>query len=529
MSLKEFEITEPSLSPKPIGINSINNIIIPTQPAPPTTKPTPEPAPTSSTKPAKLLADEQLDDQEVLFKFKTAKITQLISKFTKSATNLPSIFQTTTPLSNVQVKPQQDVKLNTTVLAGIITGIGLVIVIINLGVLFICRRNLKKFLKSSKDTKSPRDDMIQEYFEAFNTLHKNKTMGRGGSSAGVLSAATLKQNQAALNATLNLQALQQQQQQKLSGANSVSSGDELLLHESSKLFYNQSNQSAFKPFARNEELNLLDLQRQLILQQGNQYDKINHHQAAQLAAAQHKLKNSMLLNNESSDQYAHTYESLDTLEMPNRRNMVQLGVNSRNYNRAVDSLLSDGNEANNTNLTDIGNFNVSSSSTSSSSGVSSTHQFIRNNSSNNANANLDSHLLIPNLTQAQLVQLSDMKKMNNLILNSTVNNNNNNGKGTMNPKVNQFLFNGQQQSLFCANTNELINVSNIGSNCGVGSWSPDSAYYSAIPTLTNYSGYNVQPQCSSFNTQQLQQFVNMSFNNNGNANSNDTGYKSHLV
>jgi hypothetical protein len=79
----------------------------------------------------------------------------------------------TAPSTNVK-----EAKINTAVLAGIVSGIGLVIVVINLAVLFVCRRNLKKRLlknghKDTAGSSSSHDDIIQEYFEAFHTLHNN--------------------------------------------------------------------------------------------------------------------------------------------------------------------------------------------------------------------------------------------------------------------------------------------------------------------------------------------------------------------
>lgn len=349
---------------------------------------------------------------------------------TRAALFLNKIVATSSSSSSVLVR-QTESRLNTAILAGIISGIGLVILIINIGVLVMCRRNLKKLLKSSKE--SNREDMIQEYFEAFNTLHNSKTLNLGHN---VLKGENI----------LNIPQLQQQ-------LRTNSSTDDSLLIESAQLFYNpQFNReltmrqsSAFKPFNRDENNSTTLLQIQpnlsqmhLMQRQGlNQYDKMTH------------LNKSKNLQNESNGQYAHTYESLDTLEMPNRRALVHLGISSRNYRTVLNST----NESNllqspnSTEITDAtGNFNLSTSTNlSSTSGASSTHQFIK---------------------QGQLV---------------TFGNGNAHSNGVFN----------------------LVNASEEAGSAG-GEWSPDSAYYSSIPALNNYAtSFAIQP----FSNQQLQQFI----------------------
>ncbi len=160
--------------------------------------------------------------------------------------------------------------------------------------------------------------------------------------------------------------LQQQQQQ----SSSNSSGD-----ESSKLFYNPKQDLLLKRHVLQQ------------IHQDHQYDKMNH----QIV---HKEEDDKELDQQH---YAHTYECLDHIEMPAnaKSRAIHLGVSgrtsSRNYRHnpavtaahtvdLINSFNSSSVEQAN-NLTDIANFNVSSSSTSSSSGVSSTHQFIHSNNS----------------------------------------------------------------------------------------------------------------------------------------------------
>lgn len=369
-------------------------------------------------------------------------------------------------------KQPEAAKLNTAILAGIISGIGLVIVVINLAVLFICRRNLKKFLKSTKSDKNDitSPDILQDYFEAFNTLQTMKSQDP---------KAQLKMLNE-MNAALTLQ--QMKTLPNNSNANnrtvSINSGDEPLMSESAKLFYNSqffknmtlkqteaaltNTTSAFKPFIR--EVNDKTLSQQQLLQpmdsllsrntnangnflnQHNQYDKITHIQPGQA---------------QFDNQYAHTYECLD-----NSEKRLQLGT--RGYNHQQSSLQSPND-----------NVNVSTSSTSSSSGASSTQHLIRNP---------NQHINIENLVSAQQLQ-------------------------SLTPAQLAMVITGNQKGFKCA-----CGVNSFGDVCGVcgtanGSWSPDSAYYSSIP---NYAAYNIQ------SGNQPPQFA--SFNFNGNEN-----FKSHLV
>lgn len=482
-----------------IGINSINNIIIPHKLLQAATN---QKTPTTTTSNLQQKHEEEQD--EMLFNLQTAKITQLYTEFKKISTKLSS--SSSSPLrqrttltipfvdNTQQQQPQThtDFKLNTTVLAGIISGIGLVIVVINLAVLYLCRRNLKNFLKSPSSASSSsssssassssttssgssssslnnktlnknvnlRDDLIQEYFEAFNTMHKPTT-------ANITPIALM-------NTIHRLQ----QQQQLLSQNNS---SDESLLTST---------------FLRSQQDQEMLIKRQLLqLQQTNhnQYDKMNH-------------QSSKADQDQQQQHYAHTYECLDNLEMPVQNKQLQRGGNGihlgisgrtsqRNYRNNNTTDLNSFNTDTTTNTTDLANFNVSTSSNASSSGVSSQHQFINNNNS----------------------------KLH--LLNSTGNTHLNTLNGSK-----QLLQQQQQNSQFLKfnNTGDLINVSNIANGNNGGTWSPDSAYYSAIPTLTNYNNYNLkllhqqQLQLQSAdhqfnNSNNNQQFVNSSFNSNVNS------------
>ena len=406
-----------------------------------------------------------------------------------------------------------DPQFNTNVLAGIISGIGLVIVVINLAVLFFCRRNLKKFLKSTKEVKGDqqergqaplRDEMLQEYFEAFNTLH---TLGLANGPCNTSS------KQLKLLSEINALTLGAQQQQQLNllqaHTSSMNSGDESLMNESAKLFYNsqqffknmtlkqteaalaKTSSSAFKPFIR--ELNEKTLSQQQLLQH-NQYDKMSHVQAQQ---AHHFQQQKFVPP--PDNQYAHTYECLDVVDPAKR---AQFNYNGRANEQAANSLLQSPNTLMNE-LANSNNFNVSSSSTSSSSGASSTQQLIRNpHDSIMMSNNLMTQQL---LTQAQLATLNELK----------------------------LAIQNQQtlKSFICA-----CGATCFSGVCGVcgnsnnenttGSWSPDSAYYSSIPTLTNYAAYNMHANgVLNGNQHMQQQFTSFNFNNNPNG----ENFKSHLV
>lgn len=532
-----------------IGINSINNIILPTF------------------KPQISVKQEQ----------KPIIIRPIIVQTSSSSSSTTASTEAPTKsikslMSSVIIRPNKSLmndissRFNTAVLAGIISGIGLVVVIVNVAVLFICRRNLKKFLKNTatKDTnlnqtssdRSPRDDMIQEYFDAFNTLHNNtkSTTVRTNSTSTNL-ALSPNGNRFPIhnfNPSDNLIAMNKHLQtlrtNSLSSSSSSNTGDDSLLHhESAQLFYNnnntqfnremtmrQSTASAFKPFTRDDpngliaKQQILDMQRQLMLQQGNQYDRMNHHHPAQLKGK----GSSLLITNDSTGQYAHTYESLDTLELPNRRQFVHLGISSRNYRTGTDL-----NQSSNllqsplANLdSNNGNISTTSTSTSSSSGTSSTHHLLMRNNNQSENLKLlDNQKFDDSQTKSnQLVCLNDLNKLSQFVIlnNSTV-------KGANVQLINCALaqaiggINNGEQQLFLSNQ--------------AGTWSPDSAYYSSIPTLTNYATNSnsfciQQPTVpSSHQPQQQQQFVphqflnlNNNLINNVNNNNNDN-FKSHLV
>lgn len=409
-------------------------------------------------------------DPEVVSK--TTVKAELLKQF-KSSSKPPD--QLLAKLSIQKTQPAETAKLNTTVLAGIIAGIGLVIVLINLGVLFICRRNLKKFLKSSKtdddkinNTLNPSSDILQDYFEAFNTLHNMKNQDPK------LQLKMLNEMNTALTLQHQMKTLPNNQNRTIS----MSSGDEPLMNDSAKQFYNSqffknmtvkqteaalANTSAFKPFIR--EVNDKTLSQQQLLQpinqsfmnQSNQYDKITHIQPGQTLPYQ-------------DNQYAHTYECLD--DQNNQKNRLQQ-LNTRGYNQA--SLQSP-----------TENINVSTSSTSSSSGASSTQHLIRQPHGQNK-MNIDG--LVSALTPAQIAM----------------------------------VLNQQEQSGFKC----VCGANSFGdmcTNCGNsnGSWSPDSAYYSSIPNYAQFNNVQNNPQMMN----QQQQFTSFNFNSNLNGNEN---FKSHLV
>jgi hypothetical protein len=458
--------------------------------------------------------------------------------------------------SNPRLKSSQsnnDNKLNTTVLAGIVCGIGFVIVLINLGILFICRRNLKKFLKNTKDSQhsssnQPRDDMIQEYFDAFNTFQN-------------LNKSTLPP----VNKLLLQTGLSEQQKKALTLLhNKHLNTDDSLLIESAQLFYNPqipvrqacvstgsssstsstSSTSAFKPFNRLDENNqTLNSKHHLIEQafalsqqmKQNQYDKISHlnHQGHlnHNQFLKHNNNNNQNELNSSSGQYAHTYECLDNLEVPNRRNNTNLNnnknyrtLNLNNNDSGVDTTMimmmmnslqsptntTTTNATLTNNLNDLNFNNVSTSSASSSSGTSLTQHLIKNNNNSQdfvTNHHHPHHLLnnhhFQQQQQQQIITLNDLKHLNHLILN------NNNSNATVS------LLNNKLNNLICNANGEIL--TSLDNN---GTWSPDSAYYSSIPTLTNYS--NNQQQHNHHHNHHHQQ----QFNNTNNLNE---SFKSHLV
>jgi hypothetical protein len=445
-------------------------------------------------------------------------------------------------------KHQTENKLNTTVLAGMVCGIGLVIVIINLGILFICRRNLKSFLKSTKDTHGtqPRhdSDMIQDYFDAFNTfqnLQSKSTMPAFKSK--LLQGGLSEQQQKALTLLHN----HHHQQQHIK--TNINSDDSLLI-ESAQLFYNplaqqqqqsfnrempvRQTSSAFKPFNRDDTLSQQQLIESLALQQQqqqqrnsflqfrqNQYDKMSHLNQQSQFKQQQQQQNDF---NSSAGQYAHTYECLDSLEVPSRnrlggssniqvpgaKNYRTLNTNDSGVDTTMMMMMMNSLQSPN----DLNFNNVSTSSASSSSGTSLTQQLIKNGNQQD---------FLQQQPPQQIITLNDLKHLNHLILN-----NNSNSSATvslLNNKLNSLIACGEQ-------TNILNSLDNNGT------WSPDSAYYSSIPTLTNYSNNNNNnnnitnnnkghPNSSNNNmsNQHLQQLNINSFNSN---NLNES-FKSHLV
>jgi len=431
----------------------------------------------TTTEPAIIIQPEQV--APVVSPLPTTLKNALIKQFSTSTRAQASITEQTNPW-------------NTNVLAGIIAGIGLVIVVINLAVLFVCRRNLKKFLKSTKDGSKPgqkldgsipTSEMLQDYFEAFSTLHNlhNKPNLSPEEQSKAQQKIINDINAFTLNHKQHLLTLQQKSNANTINNNrtaSMNSGDEPLMNESAKLFYNSqqffknmtlkqteaalASTSAFKPFIREVNDNNLPMenllvrqhfiQQQQLQQQANQYDKISHIQAGQ------SIPN-------FENQYAHTYECLD----PNGNVEIRRGASQNNI------LLSSPNFD--------PQFNVSTSSTSSSSGASSTQHLIRNNNQHDS-------------------------IMSN---------------GHSNQRVNMDALVGQQlQALTPAQLHSLLNSGN-----GTGAWSPDSAYYSSIPTYGQFGmHFNNQNNGNSSGQMIQQQFSSFNFGLNNGENNN---FKSHLV
>jgi len=424
-------------------------------------------------------------------------------------------------------EPQQ---WNTNVLAGMIAGIGMVIVVINLAVLFVCRRNLKKFLKSTKeggkagqklDGSVPTSEMLQDYFEAFSTLHN--LHNKPNLSAEEQSKAQQKIindiNAFTLNHKQHLLTLQQKSAANtiINGSNnrtaSVSSGDEPLMNESAKLFYNSqqlfknmtlkqteaalASTSAFKPFIREvndktlSQQQLLPMdnllvrnhfiqQQQLQHQQANQYDKISHIQSGQSAP-------------NFENQYAHTYECLD----PNGNVEIRRGTAQQQGNILLGSPNFDP------------QFNVSTSSTSSSSGASSTQHLIRSNNQHDS-------ILSGGHSSQQMLLGQQLQGLTPAQLHTLLNSGNH-----QTPMVFKCV----------CGANSYGDVCGVCGCTGTGAWSPDSAYYSSIPTMgANYGQFGIH--CNNNNSSQMaQQFSSFNFSSGGNVinNGENNSFKSHLV
>jgi hypothetical protein len=335
----------------------------------------------------------------------------------------------------------------TTVLAGVIAGVGLVIVIINLGVLFVCRRNLKKFLKSSSNACSSssssssntsstttsrrsktlgtaKDDhlIIQEYLEAFNTLHnKRQEMANNNRTSSTSSSGGLDDSLL------------------LNGPGHLLNAAGVSIEPTTML---RASQSAFRPFlGRNND--------QMLLQTancGNQYDKINHHNLLHLLTHHQSFAKPLdHCEMSSQDQYAHTYECLDTLEVPNRRfiNGGATLINSTNkpYRTVFSPKMLTLENQHQQPAELVNNISSSSGGSAASSGHSSTHQFIK----------------ISNGDPKQFNNTNSLQHLIQLPINS-------------------------QQLCSLVNGGELL-LHN-------GSWSPDSAYYSSIPQQPNNNSYN---------------------------------------
>lgn len=221
--------------------------------------------------------------------------------------------------------------------------------------------------------------------------------------------------------------------------------------------------------------------------------------------------------NDSTGQYAHTYESLDTLEFPSRRvgpatAVVHLGISSRNYRTLLahhqvagataaghftDHLITAGhtslspNTSNTTNLTELGNFNLSTSSASSTSGSSdtSTSKFLKPSLVN---------VNVPGLTQAQLIQLINAQQQ-------------------------------QQQQQQCACV-PLVGGTDANANTILqGTWSPDSAYYSSIPANMVPANYLGAAAYTLHQQQPHHHFLVNSSNGNAAFTTSHDQFKSHLV
>jgi hypothetical protein len=308
-----------------IGVNSIKNIIMPHIFTTASIKKSAVSLSNQKVKTRKIHIDLE---KKTLFNWQTTKKSQVLTKLRKLSHSDEK--QTVATLKGVN-SLQTPQKINTTVLVVIISGIGLVNVLINLVVLFLCRRNFQKYLKSSsvlsfyslslsKNFRKNCED-IQEYFETSNTLHYYHPILKRKKTFNLLkSGETCKSNykspylpRVLMNTTHRLQ--HQQQSTIYNNISSCRSCNEL-----AKMLYNQSYllpsiQSQLLCSSQEIKLDFLLHFQQKGNQHQVQYEKMNQ----QIVPKYNELMTSLSYNDASDQQhpqhYANTYECLDNLEM----------------------------------------------------------------------------------------------------------------------------------------------------------------------------------------------------------------------
>jgi len=165
-------------------------------------------------------------------------------------------------------------KLSTAIIAGIVCGIGIVILLINIIVLVICKRNLKKLIKNTKSDSQPPQEL---YFDSYSAAHMLKS---GGGTLLMPSSANATSTSTSTSST----------------STAAESDTELFGESFSRNNKSLGRQSAFKTL------------------QPHQYDKLT---------VSRVQKGSAQCNYDQLNTNTHTYESLDALEASARR--VQVG------------------------------------------------------------------------------------------------------------------------------------------------------------------------------------------------------------
>jgi hypothetical protein len=291
-------------------------------------------------------------------------------------------------------------------------------------------RNLKKLIKSAKHGQS--DELSQEYFDTFvNTVNRPRT---ATSSTSTCDSQQQPLHHTHMNSKMpqllidnsmidstdqiqNQLGQQQHQQQQLVLISPFQ--HEMLLRQS----HGPNVAAAFKPYGHNPSVQ-------------HQYDKMSHLRANA---------------NDFNSNYCHTYECLDTIDVPTfKRSTIQLGLNGRNFKTVQDQQLHQvpkQAQTQHVNSFLFGNPAISQNSdlsfnntTMSSSDSSSTNQFTRNSSTKHKH-----------------------------------------------PFLHTFNANCQMQS------GKTMAESQVHMDTGSThmAHSPDSAYYSSIPTSGNYTlNYN---------------------------------------
>lgn len=301
------------------------------------------------------------------------KILQILPSITQK-TNENQKFLSMLKSTNSPSTSHMDNKFNTTIIAGMVSGIGLVILIINILVLILCRRNIKKLIQNTRDKTISKqsDEMNQDYFDTFRN--------------GILiqEKGLVPNNLARPIAIQNSNTL-------LIPVTSDCSSDELF----SNLIRNKSlRKSAFKIVNPSNT--------------NHQYDKMNH-----------QIDWNNLINDQNH--YFHTYECVDTLELPNNRRGIHLGISNMKMTQ---------NDANYSLNSDFG-FNSTSTSSSS------TQQLIRNSVKN-----------LPEGTWSP----------DSAYYSSIIANGNYQLPPTIKPQNNQQQFQQQFSNLSCINQNQMDNL-----------------------------------------------------------------------